>query len=345
MRIQPLPYLRDLEAYTPGEQPGENQVIKLNTNEFPYPPAPQVIEAIREEAGDKLRRYPSPRCDRLRERLAQRHGIRPDQVFVGNGSDEVLKLILQVYAASGRTTATLNPTYSLYETLVKMVNGNYQAYNLVDLETWPDNLSADAWDVFLLCVPNPPVGTLFGLDKLEYLSSSEGLLVLDEAYIEFADEVDPAYTSFERLNVIRTRTFSKAFGLAGLRIGYAFGPADLISQMSKVADSYNVNRISQAAALAALDANDFYSAHIAEMRANRSWLAGELTRRGLNVRAGQGNFLFAEHDRARAIYDFLKQRQILVRYFARPPLDSGLRISIGTRAELEALLSALDLMV
>jgi histidinol-phosphate aminotransferase len=345
MALQPLPYLRGLEAYAPGEQPREDGFIKLNTNEFPYPPAPQVIEAIREEAGDNLRRYPSPRCDRLRNRIAQRHDITPDQVFVGNGSDEVLKLLLQAYAAAGRTTAMLEPTYSLYETLVKTVNGNYQAYELGNLEEWPRDLKGETWDVFLLCMPNPPLGTLFDCDNIDTLSLGEGLLILDEAYIEFAEGVDAAYTALQGSNVVRTRTFSKAFGLAGLRIGYAFGPAEVIAQLSKIGDSYNVNRISQAAALAALNAEDYYSKLIDEMLANRAWLGQELTQRGFKVRSGQGNFLFAEHGRAPELYENLKRERILVRHFAGRSLQHGLRISIGTRAELETLLAALDRML
>lgn len=338
VRIQPQPFLRGVEGYTPGEQPGEAGVIKLNTNEFPYPPAPEVFEAIRREAGDLLRRYPSPRCDRLRERLAERHGVGADQIFVGNGSDEVLKLLIQAYGGPGRTTATLEPTYSLYETLVRISDGQYKAYSLNNLEGWNEALAARAWDLFLLCVPNPPVGTIFDIDKITSLSSEHALLVLDEAYIEFADRVEPAYEALKGPGIVRTRTFSKAFGLAGLRVGYAYGPTEVIAQLGRIADSYNVNRISQAAALAALDSEAYYAARLDEMRANRAWLAAELEGRGFSVRRGQGNFLFVEHDRAQAIYEGLKEAGILVRFFARPPLDRGLRISIGTREELGLLL-------
>lgn len=345
VQIQPQAFLRGVEGYTPGEQPSEDGVIKLNTNEFPYPPAPEVLEAVRREASDLLRRYPSPRCDRLRHRLAERHGIQPDQVFVGNGSDEVLRLLIQAYGGPGRTIATLEPTYSLYETLARLANSEYKVYQLDALEAWPEDLAEQAWDLFLLCVPNPPVGTLFDTDKITSLTSTDSLLVLDEAYIEFADRLDPAYVALEGANLVRTRTFSKAFGLAGLRVGYAYGPREIIEQLSRIADSYNVNRISQAAALAALDAETYYAARLDEMRANRAWLAAELEGRGFGVRRGQGNFLFVEHDRAREIYEGLKRERILVRYFARPPLNRGLRISIGTREELQTLLEALNPLV
>lgn len=342
MNIQPQPFISRLEAYTPGEQPGEAGVIKLNTNEFPYPPAPEVAEAIRREAGNMLRQYPSPRCNALRERLARRHGVEADQVFVGNGSDEVLRLLIHAFGGPGRTTASLRPTYSLYSTLAQIANGDYQEYLLDDLESWPQDLSGSGWDVFLLCVPNPPVGTLFGIDKVKYLSTAKSLLVLDEAYIDFAEGIDSDYTGFQAPNVVRTRTFSKAFALAGLRVGYAFGPRDIIAQISKIADSYNVNRVSQAAALAALDAEEYYAARIAEIRTNRSWLAKELDARGFQTRRSHGNFVFTSHPRAREIYEALKSRGILVRHFPKAPLSGGLRISIGTREELQTLLRGLD---
>jgi histidinol-phosphate aminotransferase len=341
----PRPFLRRLEPYAPGEQLAGKGVIKLNTNEFPYPPAPAVLEAIRSEAGDSLRRYPSSRADALRHRIAQRHGVRPEQVFVGNGSDEVLRLLIQAYGGPGRLTATLSPTYSLYRTLVEAAEGEYQEFILGNEELWPKDLRGSAWDLFLLCVPNPPLGTLFDLAKVKYLSDQPGLLVLDEAYIEFADPIDPAYTRFTGPNIIRTRTFSKAFGLAGLRVGYAFGPEAVISEISKLADSYNVNRISQAASLVALESDDYYAPLITRMREDRHRLAEALRERGFQVPISHGNFVFARHPRARYLYEGLKARNILVRHFARPPLDAGLRISIGSWDELSAMLAAVDTLL
>lgn len=345
MPIQAQPFLSRLAAYTPGEQPLEPGVIKLNTNEFPYPPAPEVIDAIRREAGSMLRRYPSPRCQALRDRLAVRHGVAPEEVFVGNGSDEVLRLIIQAYGGPGRTVASLDPSYSLYATLVQIADGNYQVYTLDNLMEWPAHLTADEWDVFLLCVPNPPIGTLYDVDNIKYLSTGKGLLVLDEAYIEFADEVSPEYRNFKAPNVVRTRTFSKAFALAGLRVGYALGPRPIIDQLSRIADSYNVNRISQVAAVAALDAEPYYAARLDEMRASRGWLSAELTGRHFEVRPSQGNFVFAMHPDAKALYEGLKGKGILVRHFNRPPLDGGLRISIGTMEELQRLMTAIDELI
>lgn len=342
MSVEPQPFLRRLEAYTPGEQPTDAGTIKLNTNEFPYPPAPEVIEAIRREAGNLLRRYPSPRCEKLRERLAARHRVDPGQIFVGNGSDEVLRLLIQAYGGPGRTVASLEPSYSLYATLVQIANGNYQGYKLDGLTGWPRDLTAEAWDVFLLCVPNPPIGVVYPFDKVSNLSKGSGLLVLDEAYIEFADEISPEYLAFEAPNVVRTRTFSKAFALAGLRVGYAVGPREVVEQLSRIADSYNVNRISQAAAVAALEAEAYYAARLDEMRVNRGWLGAQLEGRNFEVRPSQGNFVFALHPRARELYEGLKRRGILVRHFNRPPLDRGLRISIGTMEELQRLMSGID---
>jgi histidinol-phosphate aminotransferase len=342
----PRPHLVSLAAYVPGEQLQGPGIVKLNTNEFPYPPAPEVVEALRAVAAD-VRRYPDPTATALRERLAALHAVLPDQIFVGNGSDEVLRLLAQTWIEPGRRLAIVRPTYTLFEILAAQCGVAADVYPLEDAERLPEALFTASWDLCFLPVPNPPLGTVFPDAALRRLAGRGGLLVLDEAYIEFAD---PAVARAHRAmldacpNVVLTRTFSKSHGLAGMRIGYAVAHPQVIAVLHKLRDSYNVNRASQAAALAALAAAPYYRARCDELIAERGRMARELAARGFLVHAGQGNFVFARLPaaRARAVYEALRARRILVRYFALEGLDDGLRVTIGTPRENAALLAGLD---
>ncbi len=339
--IDPRPFLQGLEAYVPGEQPRGGGFIKLNTNEFPYPAAPEVIEAIRREADDSVRIYPDPTASALRERLAERHGVHPDQVLVGNGSDEVLRLVAHAFLDALRPLAMVRPTYTLYEVLAAQFGAPVQVHALEEQERLPESLMKGGWGACFLPAPNPPIGTAFPVEDLERLAGA-GLLVLDGAYIDFAGGYEPMERLRDHPAVLFTRTFSKSFGLAGLRVGYVIGPRRLVAALHKLRDSYNVNRISQAAALAALAAEGYYRDRCAEIVASRRWLAAELTRRGFDVPESRGNFLFARREGAARLYDELKARKILVRHFRHSGLEDGIRITIGTPEENRALVAALD---
>lgn len=341
-RTEPNPFLRALAAYTPGDQPRDPRSIKLNTNEFPYPAAPGVLEAIRRAGDDSIRLYPASRCDALRAKLGEIHGVAPEQIFVANGSDEVLRLVIQAYSGPGRMTAMTSPTYSLYPTLVQLTGSSIQDFPLEDMERLPPALFEARCDLLLLCVPNPPMGTLFSPGDLARLAETSGLLLLDEAYIDFAQGVTNFNLLQARDNVILCRTFSKSFGLAGLRVGYAIAHPEVIALLDKLADSYNVNRISQAAALAALESSDYYRDKVALIRRDRDRLREALVRRGYRVPESHGNFLFAFHDRAKEIYEGLRQNHIYVRYFAKGGLAGGIRISIGTGEQMDQLVAAID---
>lgn len=358
--LQPNPFVQGLMPYVPGEQPCGEGTIKLNTNEFPYPAAPEVVEAIRSAATDSIRLYPSSRCDELREALAQMHGVRPENILVGNGSDEILRLVIQAYAAPGRMTATVWPTYSLYPALVAMTGAALHCFALEGLERLPPEIFEAGWDLLLVPCPNAPLGSVFDPGELAKLARSGGMLVVDEAYADFADGPGAVQLLAEHRNIIITRTFSKAYGLAGLRVGYAIAAAGVIAELTKLADSYNVNRISQAAALAAITARDYYAQKIEAIKTDRAWLGEELTRRGFDIPASQGNYLFAwrrgaaadpgteggtaaaPDTSAEALYQGLKARGILVRWFDHPDLRDGVRITVGTRAQLEKLLGSID---
>lgn len=339
----PNPLLDSIEPYAPGEQPQGGEFVKLNTNEFPYPAAPEVKEAIIKSADDAVRLYPSPRCDALRERLAQKHSVSADHILVGNGSDEILRLLIQAYAGPGRTAAIVDPSYSLYPTLIQMSGAAWSRYTLVGDEKIPEDLHAKPWDMMLLPVPNPPIGTVFPeSDVLGLMESPEKLLVVDEAYADFAPEVDYAAKVGEFENLAVSRTFSKSYGLAGLRVGYVVAKPAIIEEVSKIADSYNVNRISQAVAIAALDAQAYYSEMAEKIVSDRKWLAGELEAKGFRVLPSAGNFVYACHADAKSLYEKLKAKKIFVRYFGKGGLPEGFRVTIGTHGELEKLIDALD---
>lgn len=338
----PRPFLEGLAAYVPGEQPREAGFIKLNTNEFPYPAAPEVLEAIRREAADSVRVYPDPLCTALRKGLAGRYGVEPGQVLVGNGSDEILRYLAHAFLGPGRRLAVVEPTYTLYQVLAAQFEAETAIHPLVGAERLPESLFTAEWDACFLPVPNPPIGTLFTHEELSRLAGTGRLVVLDGAYIDFAPGYDPTVYLKAYPNVVLTGTFSKSFGLAGMRVGYMIGRPELIATMHKLRDSYNVNRISQAAALGALAGAGHYRAKCDEIIASRASLTRELEERGFRVPASRGNFIFARHPKAPVLYEALKARKILVRYFTHSGLEGGVRITIGTPEENRALVGVLD---
>jgi histidinol-phosphate aminotransferase len=329
-------------AYVPGEQPADPKTVKLNTNEFPYPAAAEVIEAIARETGDRVRVYPNPTAEPLRRRLAERHGVAPEQIVVGNGSDEILRLIVHAYGGPGRGLAVVEPTYSLFPVLAAQFETPLRVHPLEGGTGLPESLFAEAAALCLLPVPNPPLGTVWDAGALERLARKDWLLGIDGAYADFA-EGDAARGLIDRYpNVVLTRTFSKSGGLAGMRVGYAIGHRDAIDALGRLRDSYNVNRMSQAAALGALEGGAYYRRRCGEIVATRGRLAEALAARGWRVEASQGNFLFARRAGAESVYRDLKARGILVRYFKQRGLEDGVRITIGTPEEIDALLAGLD---
>lgn len=349
MSIEVNPFVAKLHPYVPGEQPRESGFIKLNTNESPYPAPEQVVAAVRGEAAlGVFQKYPDPVTSALRTAISERLGVSTEQILVGNGSDEVLRLICHAFLrpGSGDQIGMLYPTYVLYRTLAEMFGGGCQTFETKA----PDyRIPQEAYDaavkVFFLANPNPPLGTYYPNEELARMASSrpERLLVIDEAYVDFASG-----SAVELLashpNLIVSRTFSKSYSLAGLRVGFVLGSTALIGEMNKIKDSYNINRLSQAAALAAWGATDYYQEKARCICQDREFLAQQLRARGFEVPASQGNYVFARRADARALYQQLKERKILVRYFDAPMLDDGLRITVGTRTELEALLQAIDLL-
>ncbi len=345
--IIPIPtgIVRNLTPYVPGEQPQGGGIIKLNTNENPYPPAPEVIEAIRGADLVRMKLYPDPMCRELRGLLAEKHGAEPEEIFVGNGSDEVLRLLFQAYLEPTDTLAMVEPTYSLYPVIAATLGAKTHVYDLGaegDIPALPG--LADS-KIFVIASPNPPLGTFYPADELGRLAASapSTLFIIDEAYVDFA-RGDATGLVKQYGNVVICRTFSKSYSLAGMRIGYACGSREIIGNLNRIKDSYNVNFLSQKAACAGVRAGQYYREAAARIRRDREFLTDGLRRQGFRVYNSEGNFIFAENGDGRALYEYLKAKNILVRYFNTPRLSGGVRITIGTREELTALIDAVKAM-
>lgn len=335
-------HIRTLTAYQPGLQPKEGErVVKLNTNENPYPPSPRVLEAIREAASDRLRLYPDPQSRELRKVAAELYNVDPSQVLAGNGSDEILGLLMRTFAARGEAIGYYEPSYSYYSTL-----GNIYALTLV-----PVPIESDApplplpprrdLKLFFLTNPNSPLGFSVDPDFVARLARHlNGVLVVDEAYADFSStNCMPLLKSVPNLMI--TRSLSKSYGLAGLRIGLAVGPKDWIEQMDKVRDHYNLNRIAQAAAVAALQDRNYFRQTVDRVLRTRRRLLKGLRALGLRCPEPEGNFVFARFPSAEAAastYRRLFAKGILVRTFPQKALEDGIRISVGTDRETDLLL-------
>lgn len=341
------PSIRKLAGYVPGEQPQDRRYIKLNTNENPYPPSPRVLAAVTASATADLRLYPDPTADGLRDAAAALYGFHRDEILAGNGSDDLLAMIVRACVAPDDCVVYPFPTYSLYDTLVAI--GDARAVHVpfgTDFTLPAAQIEAAAGRVTFLCNPNSPSGTLFSPAEIRALAQRvRGLLVVDEAYVDFAaDTALPLVHQADNIMVLRT--FSKSYSLAGMRIGLAFGPAALIAELMKVKDSYNLTRVSISAATAALQDQEWMRANVARVCATRTRLRAALIERRFEVPPSDANFLLARRPgkNQQALYQALKGQGILVRYFATPELNDALRITVGTDEETDALLKALDVV-
>ncbi len=341
-RIRPA--VAALAAYTPGEQPREPDVVKLNTNENPYPPSPAVAEAIRRFDAELLRRYPDPNGDRLRERIAEIHRCRPENVICANGSDEALVWCARAFGARGDPIGWFDPSYSLYPVLAAAEERPAAPVPLGPNFEWamPADYRAP---LFFLTHPNAPTGRAYPRARIEeFCRRNPGVVVVDEAYADFARE-NAADLALAFPNVVVTRTLSKSFSLAGLRFGYALGPADLIGALFKLKDSYNVDRLTQEIALAALSDLDHLRANVARIVATREAAARRLTGLGFAVTPSEANFLWVKPPAAlpaRTLFERLRAERIFIRYFPGPRTGEHVRITVGTDAQMDRLLAAVE---
>ena len=333
-----------MSGYTPGEQPKDGEYIKLNTNENPYPPSPGVLNAIRDALNKALRLYPDPVATSARVKIAGVLGTKPERVMAGNGSDDILSIIIRSFAGAGDKVVFPYPSYMLYKTLSELQDGLACAIDFTDDYSLPGDFVVKGAKVTFIANPNSPSGTMISPEKLSEIAAKiDGVLVIDEAYADFAH--DNCLRLVERhSNVLILRTLSKSYSLAGIRFGFCVAQEPLIAGLMKVKDSYNADRLSIVAAVAALDDQKTMKAHVAKIIETRRYLAAALQDMGFFVYPSETNFVLARCRQgvsAQNLYLALKSRKVLVRYFNLRRLDDCLRITIGTREEIETLLKHL----
>jgi histidinol-phosphate aminotransferase len=337
--------LRGFEPYIPGEQPADGEEwVKLNTNESPLPPSPNVIEAIKAATGDSLRLYPSPTGAPARSAIAAHLDLDPSQVALGNGGDELIEMCFRAFAGKGDRVAYPTPTYSLFEPLCRIHEAVSAPHPSAEGWAWTEGLAEDHAQLKFLVNPNSPTGTWSAEIAVEdVVARSRGVVVLDEAYVDFAPESCIGLLEKHR-NLLILRTLSKSYALAGMRIGYALGDPEVIANLDAVKDSYNLDRLAIVAAVAAMRDQDHHWKIVDYVVAERAWLAEQLRESRFEVAPSAANFVFVEPppgSTAAAVADALRERQILIRHYDREPIAGWLRITIGTRDQHERLLGAL----
>jgi histidinol-phosphate aminotransferase len=344
--------VHDLTPYVPGEQPKLANLVKLNTNENPYAPSPRVMEVLRAEATDALRLYPDPASDRLREAIGVFHGVAANQVFVGNGSDEVLAHAFLALLKHDAPILFPDVTYSFYPVYCRLYGIEYREIAL----TGSFEIKVEDYRVpnggIVFANPNAPTGRLLALSEIEQLLARNGdsVVVVDEAYIDFGGE--SAISLVERFpQLLVVHTLSKSHSLAGLRVGYAIGQAELIEALNRVKDSFNsypLDRFAQAGAIASMQDRSHFDRTRHKVIATRERLAGELAALGFDVLPSSANFIFARHPAwdGAALAARLRERSIIVRHFGKPArIAPFLRITVGTDAQCDTLVNALQALL
>lgn len=338
--------LQSMEEYVPGEQPDTiESYIKLNTNENPFPPSKTALEKMRKQTGDNLRLYPDPSSTRLRQIFAEKNKLGPEQVFAGNGSDEIFSLIFRGFVDENSLAAFPYPSYSLYDTLAQ---GNGIPYEKIQLEeNFAYNLELfleKKYDLVVIANPNNPTGTYCPVERIaDFCSRFKGLLVVDEAYIDFygGSAIDLVKTMD---NIIVTRSLSKSYSLAGLRVGFAAANAEIIRGFMKIKDSYNLNTLAQTGACEALLDQETFEYNKRMLLISKEYLEERLTDMDFHIIPSRANFIFAKHTNvgAEELYKRLKEKKILVRYFSNERANEYIRISIGRLDDIKKLCKEIE---
>lgn len=338
-----------MQEYTPGEQPTDRSYIKLNTNESPYPPSESVLKAVNSDEASLLRLYPDPTCKRLKAKMASLYGLKPENVFISNSSDDMLNLAFMAFASDEKKAYFADITYGFYEV--------FSALHSVKTEIIPlkDDFTIDISDymnlepgLIVIANPNAPTGLAISTDEIKKIcqSNPESVVIIDEAYVNFGAE-SALPLIWESDNLIVTRTFSKAMSMAGARLGYAMACPELINDLEKMKYStnpYSVNRITLAAGEAAADDINYYRINCRRIIQTRQNTMKKLAELGFEFTDSKANFIFCRTDKmpGEKIFDELKSRGILVRRFNKDKISDYLRISIGTDDDMKALISALE---
>ena len=343
--------LRRVEPYVPGEQPNEKDMVKLNTNENPYPPSPKVLQAMNDFDIDTLRLYPDPNSQLLVDAIAKRYDVDSDQVFVGVGSDDVLAIAFMTFFNGKKPVLFPDITYSFYNVWAELFNIPYERpaldenFNIVAEDYYKENGGV------ILANPNAPTGIeqneAFLREVIEH--NQDVVVIIDEAYVDFCD-----YSALDLIkeydNVLVVQTYSKSRSMAGMRIGYAMGSTELIKAMNDVRYSYNsypMTRLSVALGVAALEDEEYFQETKQKIVDTREWTKKELKRLGFTFGDSKTNFIFAKHETVHAneIFTKLREKHIYVRHFSADRIDNYLRISIGTQKEMEYFISEVEKLV
>ena len=335
--------IEKVKGYEPGFQPKETDVVKLNTNENPYPPSPAVLKVLTELSPEQLRRYPDPLGNEFRQAAAEINSVRCEDIMCCNGGDDLLTMAFRAFCDKNRPVAYPVPTYSLYPVLAKLQNCRAIEIPFDAEFNLPSKLAGTDAALTIVCNPNAPSGSFISVDELASLADElSGILLIDEAYVDFAEaNCTELVKKFD--NVIILRSLSKGYGLAGLRFGYAIAQVNLIKGLMKVKDSYNVDAVALAAATAAIKDQKYFSETTEKVKKARGLLIEQLRDLGFEVPQSHANFVLAKCKNCQAgeIFDKLKELRIYVRYFEMPGLDDKLRITVGTDEQNNKLIFAL----
>jgi histidinol-phosphate aminotransferase len=337
--------IKNMPPYVPGEQPRPGtKVIKLNTNENPYPPSPKALAVLRNFDGELLRRYSDPNSSVFCQAVSKALNVPADWVLAGNGSDDTLAMITIACGTPGKRVVYPAPTYLLYRTLAQIQDADIVEVPYDDAYNLPtDELIRAGGAVTFIARPNSPSGTVAPLSEIAMLASgTAGLVVVDEAYVDFAEDSAIDLTR-QFKNLIVLRTMSKGYSLAGLRLGFAVGNPEVLAVLNKVKDSYPVDAIAAVVGAAAMEDQAYKAGNAAKVKANRAKLTAGLVKLGFRIWPSQSNFLLARpaDGQAGRLYEGLKAWGILVRYFKEPGLEDKLRITVGTDEQNEALIQAI----
>ena len=336
-----------IEPYVAGEQPDKKDFIKLNANENPYPPSPAVQEVVSHFNSGCLKKYPDANATPLAAKLAEYHGLKRENVFVGNGSDDVLAQCFRAFFNSDKPIIYPDITYSFYPVWCEMLKIPYETIPVdEDFRIHAEDYARPNGGV-VIANPNAPTSIGVGLDFIRKIldANRDSVVIVDEAYVDFGGTTAlPLLSEYE--NLVITRTFSKSRSMAGMRIGYAMGNKEIISALYAAKDSYNsypMDSVAIEAGIASVEDDKYFRDTVARVVATRTRLTEELRKLGFDVADSSTNFVFAEHNkfRAKELCEYLKTRDIYVRYFSKPRIDNRLRITVGTDEEIDALISAL----
>ncbi|GAA0431280.1 histidinol-phosphate transaminase [Lentibacillus halophilus] len=339
------------EPYVPGEQLNDPDIIKLNTNESPYGPSPNVIEAIQKEVSHHLQLYPAPDAEALRDDIGRYYQLDKEHIFVGNGSDEVLAFSFMAFFNTDARIQFPSVTYSFYPVYAKLFHIPYEEVPLNQDFTIPVESFFQSDGGIIMANPNAPTGIYLSLENVETIAAnnSDQVVIMDEAYIDFAP-ASAASLVQDYPNLLIVQTMSKSRSLAGLRIGFAIGQPHLIEALFRIKDSFNsytMDRLALAGAAAAMKDDHYFQETTEEIIRTREWLIPEMKKRGFSVLPSAANFIFTTHStvKAETLYNELKRRKILIRHFQNPAIANHVRITIGTEKQMEQLLRAIDAII